>query len=150
MDLSIPLKSFKKSPIGKTDEQAKTGAAGGRIIGKMPKLPFARGDSIPPPDKSHCYSGLVGGVDPLQALQKKMISFRTALTGNCSKCRSSQDVEMHHIRALKDLKGRTFVEILILMISANRKSIGNRSCKASERNDLLRRTSYSSHRGAAA
>lgn len=126
MDLSIPLKSFKKSPIGKTDEQAKTDAlkAGGRIIGKMPKLPFARGDSIPPPDKSHSYSGLVGGVDPLKALQKKMISFRTALTGICSKCGSSQDVEMHHIRALKHLKGRTFVEIL--MISANRKSIGNR------------------------
>jgi len=69
LDLSRPLKPL--TPIGKTDEQAKTYAlkAGGKIIGKMPKLPFARGDSIPPPDKSHSYSGQISGVvkDPLQA-----------------------------------------------------------------------------------
>ena len=77
LDLSRPLKLLNKSPIEKTDEQAKTDAlkAGGKIIGKMPKLPFARGDPIPPPDKSHSYSGKIGGVikDPLQALQKEMI-----------------------------------------------------------------------------
>ena len=53
-----------------TDEQAKTEAleAGGQIIGQMPKRPFARGDLIPLPDKSHSYSGQGEVViqDPLQ------------------------------------------------------------------------------------
>ena len=44
MNLSIPLKSFKGTSIGKTDEQAKTDAleAGGKSIGQMPKIPFTR------------------------------------------------------------------------------------------------------------
>jgi group II intron reverse transcriptase/maturase len=127
-DLSSPIgrKTINKSPIGMTDETAKIHArsAGGDLLDKKIGIPYTKRGQIPPPDKSHSYTGNLNDAtinDPLRTLNWSVLRARTQLEGICSKCGSSEKVEMHHVRALKDLKGKSPVEKL--MISANRKQI---------------------------
>lgn len=125
-DLSKPIAS-RKNAIGMTDEKAQAYAkqAGGDLIVKMPKIPFTRGEHIPRPDKSHSYSGQITNEsiqkDPLATLNFSVLRARSALQGVCSKCGTSENIEMHHVRALKHLKGKSIISRL--MISANRKQI---------------------------
>jgi len=124
-DLSKPIN--KKAARGMTDQIARAHAikAGGDLVGNMPRIPFTRGERVPPPDKSHSYSGSIANESnqkhPLAKLNWSVLRARSAMQGICAKCGSSEHVEMHHVRALKDLTGKTVIESL--MISANRKQI---------------------------
>jgi len=120
-----------------TDERAKAHAkqAGGDLIGKMPRIPFTRAETVPAPDVSHSYSGSIANEstqrDPLAKLNWSVLRARSAMQGICAKCGSTEQIEMHHVRALKHLTGKTFIETL--MISANRKQIPLcRSCHLQE------------------
>ncbi len=138
-DLSRPINAKTgKTAIGATDAQAKAWAeeAGGQIKGSMPKIPYVKYGSIPkstlaplpqnwnPLHQSHEPHTPYGTHKHLEFLRKLKVRSgrgRTALEGICAMCESSSNVEMHHVRALKDLKGKTLVERM--MIAARRKSI---------------------------
>jgi group II intron reverse transcriptase/maturase len=59
--------------------------------------------------------------DPYTALRGKSERAHTALKGVCCVCGSEQKVEMHHVRRIKDLRGRT--KRSRIMIAINRKQI---------------------------
>jgi hypothetical protein len=125
-DLSEPLNS-KKPIIGNTDErQAKDAEkAGGKLIARKVRIPFTLAKEIEKPDLSHNFSGEDRGSgpirDPYVVLRGKAERAHTALKGFCCVCGSEQNVEMHHVRGIKDLKGRTKTERI--MIAINRKQI---------------------------
>jgi group II intron reverse transcriptase/maturase len=123
-DLSRPLKS-KRSVIGNTDERQAMDAAkaGGKLITRTVRIPFTLAKEIPKPDTSHSFSGRAPGSkrDPFVVLRGKAERAHTALKGVCCVCGSNQNVEMHHIRGIKELKGRTISERI--MIAINRKQI---------------------------
>nr|UCS09810.1 hypothetical protein [Percursaria percursa] len=138
-DFSRPIDAKTgKTVIGATDAQAKIWAkeAGGQIKGPMPKIPYVKYGTIPKPTlaplpqnwnplhqpyESHTSYGTHKHLEFLRKLNVRSGRGRTALEGVCAMCESSSNVEMHHVRALKDLKGKTLVERM--MIAAKRKSI---------------------------
>lgn len=138
-DLSRPLNAKTgKTALGATDAQAKAWAeeAGGQIKGSMPKIPYVKYGSIPKPTlaplpqnwnpshqskESYTLYGTHKHHEFLRKLNVRSGKGRTALEGIGAMCESSSNVEMHHVRALKDLKGKTLVERM--MIAARRKSI---------------------------
>ena len=119
----------KKSVIGQTDEQLRKWAiqAGGKLDHKLPQIPFLTYSKIPHPDVSALSRGWnpprslssENFPDPLRKLEWRGTRGRTSLKGTCAKCGETENVEMH--RALKHLKGRDPIEIL--MIAARRKQI---------------------------
>jgi group II intron reverse transcriptase/maturase len=135
-DLSRPLQA-KQQTVGATDAQAKAWAeeAGGRLSGPMSKLPFVRYADIPKPvltplsarwapnrnTLEQIGTNRHSHMDYLNTLRVRSGLGRTALEAECAMCGSAQFVEMHHIRSLKDLKGRTAAERI--MIASNRKVI---------------------------
>jgi group II intron reverse transcriptase/maturase len=123
-DLSKPMKS-KKPIIGNTDErQAKDAEkAGGKLIARKIRIPFTLAKEVAKPDLSHTFSGSGLGPSryPYVVLRGKAERAHTALKGSCCVCGSEQSVEMHHVRGIKDLKGRTKTERI--MIAINRKQI---------------------------
>lgn len=138
-DLSQPIKAKEgKMAQGATDAQAKLWAeqAGGQLKGPMPKIPYIKYATIPKPTlaplpkdwspdirprQPHAPYGTHIHLNILQNLNVRSSKGRTALQAVCSMCGSSSNVEMHHVRALKHLKGKTMVERM--MIAARRKSI---------------------------
>jgi group II intron reverse transcriptase/maturase len=125
-DLGKPLKAER--PIGVTDEllanmeESVTGTSSKRrkvTVG----LPFTRYASIPRPDIGVGTKVTDSGhlKDPLLALEWRSIRGSYALGLPCAICGTDLDVEMHHIRALKHLKGRDPVEKK--MIASMRKQI---------------------------
>ena len=75
------------------------------------------------PDLSHSFSGLGGKIlkDPYVVLNTRAEQAHSALSGVCSMCGSESNIEMHHVRGLKDLKGLERSERI--MIAINRKQI---------------------------
>ncbi len=143
-DLSRPIKAKRATPVGATDSQAQAWAkeAGGRLKGTMPALPFTRYTTIPKPEISPLPRGWVASpkkrlgkangsekwltdrhehFDFLNKIRVRSGRGRTALEAECAMCGSTENIEIHHVRALKDLKGKTPVERV--MIAAKRKSI---------------------------
>lgn len=136
-DLSGILKARPgKISKGATDAQAQVWAAeaGGKIKGPMPRIPFVKYKNIPLPDleclpsnwgTSTYTPGEIGAqyqhLKWLENIYARSGRGRTALEASCAECGSVTDVEMHHIRCIRDLKGKTLVERM--MIAANRKSI---------------------------
>lgn len=114
-DLGKPLKAER--PIGATDEifanmeesiTAKKSNRRKETFG----LPFTRYSTIPRPDigvgtKETNSAHLK---DPLLSLEWRSIRGNHALGLPCAICGTELNVEMHHIRALKNLKGRDPVE----------------------------------------
>ena len=114
-------------PIGITDEklsQMEESISGKPSIRRKAKagLPFTKYSSIPKPD-----IGVKAGKikrhldDPLSSLEWRSIRGNYAFGLPCALCGSEIDVEMHHIRALKHLKGKSPVEKK--MMSSMRKQI---------------------------
>jgi hypothetical protein len=133
-DLSRPIDAKTgKTAIGATDAQAKIWAKEGQLKGSMPKIPYIKYGTIPKPtlaplpknwNPSHQMNTPYGTHKHLQFLRKLYVRSgkgRTALEGVCATCKSNSNVEMHHVKALKDLKGKTLVDRM--MIAAKRKSI---------------------------
>ncbi len=133
-NLSRPIKA-KGVAAGSTDTQAKIWAeeAGGRLKGTMPAIPFVKYASISKPEVAPLpkeWTPLKAGpssfsppdhLDFLKVLRVRSGRGKTALEAECAACGSTEHVEMHHVRALKDLRGKTPVERM--MIAAKRKSI---------------------------
>lgn len=123
-DLSRPLKS-KIPSIGVTDEKQKADAksAGGELKDRKVRIPFTLAREVKKPDLSHSFSGLGEKTlkDPLLRLNTRAEQAHSALSGVCSMCGSESNIEMHHVRGLKDLKGRDRSERI--MIAINRKQI---------------------------
>lgn len=122
-DLSRPIDAKTgKTATGATDARAKSWAeeAGGKIKGPMPKIPYVKYGSIPKPtlaplpqnwnplDRpygSYKPQGNINNQKDLDFLRKLKVRSgrgRTALEGICAMCESSSNVEMHHVRALKN------------------------------------------------
>lgn len=142
-DLSRPINAKAgQTAIGATDAQAKIWAekAGGDIKGHMPKIPYIKYNTIPKPmlaplppnwspkhqpapnpKGSYTLYGKYIHLEFLRKLDVRSGRGRTALEGVCAMCESSSNVEMHHVRALKDLKDKSLVERM--MIASRRKSI---------------------------
>jgi group II intron reverse transcriptase/maturase len=123
-DLSRPLKS-KKSPVGMTDEKQKADAesAGGKLVDRKVRIPFTLAREVKKPDLSHSFDGSGGRTlkDPYSVLNTRAEQAHSALQGVCSLCGSKNNIEMHHVRGLKDLKGRERSDRI--MIAINRKQI---------------------------
>jgi hypothetical protein len=123
-DLSRPLKS-KIPSVGVTDEKHKADAksAGGELKDRKVRIPFTLAREVKKPDLSHSFSGLGGKTlkDPYSVLNTRAEQAHSALSGVCSMCGSENNIEMHHVRGLKDLKGRDRSERI--MIAINRKQI---------------------------
>jgi group II intron reverse transcriptase/maturase len=127
-DLGKPLKG---PSIGANDEKLKhdAKAAGGELIGEFKGLLYTKYKQIPSPDLKPLAKGwkpMVGPYEdhmtyPLTTYVERTLRGRTALKGVCASCRSTVNVEMHHVRKLADLKGRSYVEKV--MIASNRKQI---------------------------
>jgi group II intron reverse transcriptase/maturase len=105
-----------KNPLGITDlALSEMEESVSRKISKRrkekPGLPFTKYSSIPRPDLGVA-AGRIKNThhDPLQSLEWR--TFRGSYTFGlpCAICGSENGVEMHHIRALKHLKGKTAVE----------------------------------------
>jgi group II intron reverse transcriptase/maturase len=145
--MSLYKRRGEKVPIGATDSKlVRVGTeAGSKInisVKKLPYLPFTKYRDITPPDKraaskeqsqTSAERVLMGDethiTDPIRKLVTLAIRGRMMLSQTCASCGIGEGVEMHHVRALKDLKGRNFVEKQ--MIAANRKQIPLcRSCHA--------------------
>lgn len=128
-DLSKLLGS--KKAAGVTDQQLLGWAreAGGNIKlpSRLPGLPYTRARFISKPDikplpsnwKANFRNKIIQ--DPLKGLEWRSLRGRTVLEASCAVCGSTQNVEMHHVRGLKSLKGVDKVEQL--MIAARRKQI---------------------------
>jgi len=123
-DLRKPLQS-KKPIIGNTDQRQIKDAAKGKLIARTVRIPFTLAKEVAPlPDLSHSFDGRGAGPrDPYMILRGRAERAHTALffKGVCSACGSENSVEMHHVRGIKDLKGRTRSERI--MIAVNRKQI---------------------------
>lgn len=133
-DLSRLIKAPEgETPIGGTDQRYEKWAesVGGvlhpharKVWGK---IPFVKARDIPAPDLAplprnfNSLKGEFAMKDPLVTLAGRGIRGRTLLQGVCSVCGSTEQVEMHHVRKLSDLKERGYVESL--MIAAQRKQI---------------------------
>ncbi|MEM9686432.1 MAG: reverse transcriptase domain-containing protein [Bacteroidota bacterium] len=125
-DLGKPLKA--KRTIGATDEllakmeESVTGKSSKRRKGTS-GIPFTRYSTIPKPDIGVGTKVNNSGhlKDPLLALEWRSIRGNYAFGLPCAICGTDQEVEMHHIRALKHLKGRDPVEKK--MMAAMRKQI---------------------------
>lgn len=138
-DLSIAIKPKKgKTAYGATDTKAIKWAesAGAKVKHKMPSLPFTKYKYIKKPDLAPLSKGWHPGKNKtvndiihmqnnhapeLGKLAIRAIRGRSLLESSCAKCGETSAVEMHHVRALKGLKGKTVVEKM--MMAANRKSI---------------------------
>ena len=129
-DLSGPLKAKPgKSAVGMTDSKLAEWAqeAGGNLTGALKGIPYIRAVDVSLPDLKPLSSKWIANrkhkpfQDPLERLRWRGIRGRTSLTAACAICGSADGVEMHHVRALKHLKGRDLVEQL--MIVARRKQI---------------------------
>lgn len=129
-DLSRPLKAKSgKTAVGMTDSKLTSWAqeAGGNLTGALKGVPYRRVADISLSDLKPLSSKWVANKkdasfkDPLERLRWRGLRGRTSLTATCAICESADGVEMHHVRALKDLKGRDLVEQL--MIAARRKQI---------------------------
>lgn len=124
-DLSKPLKS-KKSIIGVTDEKQVEDAkrAGGDLLkaGNI-RIPFVYARDVKKPDISFSYTGrgFKTSKDPYVYLNTRFERAHSALKGVCSICGATENIEMHHIRAIKDLKGKDLTERIMMAI--NRKQI---------------------------
>ena len=59
--------------------------------------------------------------DPYIHLDTRAERAHSALRGMCSVCGETENVEMHHVRAIKDLKNRNPTERIMMAI--NRKQI---------------------------
>ena len=129
-DLSRPLKAKPgKTATGMTDLKLTQWAveAGGNLKGALKGIPYTSARDVSKPDllplrpqwKANKRDG--NFQDPLEKLRWRGLRGRTSLMATCAVCGSTDGVEMHHVRALKDLKGRDFVEQL--MIAARRKQI---------------------------
>lgn len=129
---------YKNGGKGATDHKlSQVGIkAGSKInisIDNCPYIPFTKYSTITPPDKRAASKQQAmpttdvllrenrAIADPVRKLVVLSIRGRMALNQTCASCGTGEEVEMHHVRALKDLKGRNFVEIQ--MIAANRKQI---------------------------
>ena len=126
---SIGVKSGKTAN-GITDDLLKKWAvqSGGKLDGKLPKIPFigmknvSLPDTRPLPQNWSSTTLLVKShTDPLSKLSWRSIRGRTSLSGTCAVCGETEGVVMHHVRGLKDLKGRNYVERM--MMTARRKQI---------------------------
>nr|YP_009710015.1 hypothetical protein [Coleochaete scutata]QFU80120.1 hypothetical protein [Coleochaete scutata] len=113
-DLSKPLEAKKgaNQSVGATDKQLKEWAekAGGKLEGSIPAIPYSKYKDIPKPDtkplqKDWTPKDREDGTmpDPLRKLNWRSLRGRTALTGVCARCGANDNVEMHHVRKLKDL-----------------------------------------------
>lgn len=133
-DLSRLIKPAEgKTPIGSTDQRYEKWAESvGGVLHPHPKkvwgkIPFVKARDIPAPDLTplprsfNLLKGEFAMKDPLVTLAGRGIRGRTLLQGVCSVCGSTEQVEMHHVRKLSDLKERGYVESL--MIAAQRKQI---------------------------
>ena len=114
-DLGQPLKADR--PIGATDELlAKMEKSVPGTRSKRPKitigLPFTRYADIPWPDIGVGIKGTENDhlKDPLLALKWRSIRGGYAFGLPCAICGTELNVEMHHTRAFKHLKGRDPVE----------------------------------------
>jgi hypothetical protein len=144
-DLSKELKAKKgKTPVGATDAMVSLNSerAGAKLKGALPSMPYTKYKDIGKPDiaplKKDWKPPSVYALqtnnplspkaidslhmkDPLHKLNWRAVRGRTALEASCALCAETEGVEMHHIRRLKYLKGKTLVEQR--MIAAMRKSI---------------------------
>lgn len=128
-DLSKPLQSVQS--VGSTDIQRmrEAKAAGGKLSGFISGIPFSKYHEIGKPDLKPLNKlwapkpGTKEKVlpDPLRILNWNSIRGRNILEGVCAKCGERDNVEMHHVRKLADLRGRNFAESM--MIAAQRKQI---------------------------
>lgn len=123
-DLSLPLKS-KKSIIGTTDEKQKMDArlAGGDLLDQANiRIPYVFARELKKPDISVSYTGkgTKAFKDPYIHLDTRAERAHSALRG-ISVCGETENVEMHHVRAIKDLKNRNPTERIMMAI--NRKQI---------------------------
>jgi group II intron reverse transcriptase/maturase len=114
-NLGQPLKAER--PIGATDEllaKMEESVSSTRFKrGKITTgLPFTRYPNIPRPDIGVGTKVTENGhqKDPLLALEWRSIRGSYAFGLPCAICGTELNVEMHHIRALKHLKGRDPVE----------------------------------------
>lgn len=126
-DLSKPIKS--KNAIGITDsalaemEETVTNKPSRRRTQTLKGLPFTKYSTISKPDigvftkykNNHPFS------NPLESLTWRTIRGVDAFKLPCAICGAENNVEMHHIRQLKNLKGKDLIEKK--MISAMRKQI---------------------------
>jgi group II intron reverse transcriptase/maturase len=123
-DLSAPLRS-KRPAIGNTDarQMADAVGAGGRLVVRTVRLPYTLAKDVAKPDLGHSFDGRGTGPhrDPYVILRSRAERAHSALSGVCSACQHTDGVEMHHVRGLKDLRGRTLSERI--MIAVNRKQI---------------------------
>jgi group II intron reverse transcriptase/maturase len=132
-DLSIPIKT-KTNSIGVTDQELED-----NIPSKMRKterkikgVPFTKYKDIKRPDIKPLAkdfnrritfgdSGDSTLPDPLISLNWRTSRGTLALNSICAICGSDKRIEMHHIRGLKYIKGKTLVELM--MMKAKRKQI---------------------------
>nr|YP_009710018.1 hypothetical protein [Coleochaete scutata]QFU80123.1 hypothetical protein [Coleochaete scutata] len=126
-DLSKPILTKKrKVAAGTTDQQLTKWAeeAGGIVTPAPIRLPYTKSCEISPPDVKSLSSNWKAQQpikDPLEMLNWRSLRGRNLLISPCAICGSNEEVEMHHVRGLKDIKGRSLVEQL--MIAAKRKQI---------------------------
>ena len=123
-DLSRSIKPEKRA-IGNTDWRQMEDArkAGGKLKPTRVSLPYTLAREIPKPDIRHSFSGISGGKirDPYTTMHNMALRAHGKFCGSCCACGSTENVEMHHVRGLKHLKGKDVTEKLI--IAANRKAI---------------------------
>ena len=116
---------MRKTPVGVTDDKQKADAAesGGELKNRTIRIPFTLAKEVSKPDLRHSYSGQHGQTkkDPFLVLNTRAEQAHSALQGVCCLCGTSSEIEMHHVRGLKDLKGRQRSEKI--MIAINRKQI---------------------------
>jgi len=113
------------TPLGATEErlEATNKAMGGTGNIKIPGItPYRSFMSIPKPDlKTTSRESTQTLRDSSTALAVYYIRGARAFGLPCLICGETENVEMHHIRKISDLKGKTALEIAI--IAANRKQI---------------------------
>nr|YP_009710020.1 hypothetical protein [Coleochaete scutata]QFU80125.1 hypothetical protein [Coleochaete scutata] len=129
-DLSIPIKT-KAGTIGTTDQELED-----NIPSKMRKterkikgVPFTKYKDIKGPDLKPLAKDFGKRIifgdstlpDPLISLNWRTSRGTLALNSICAICGSNERIEMHHIRGLKYIKGKTPVELM--MMKAKRKQI---------------------------
>jgi group II intron reverse transcriptase/maturase len=118
-DLSGQLKA--KEALGITDEKLGQWTPGGKPPVKAKGLPFTRYKEIPRPDIGVSTTRASHLQDPLRSLEWRTIRGNYALGRPCSICGTYDNVEMHHVKGLKYIKGKTLVEKQ--MMAAMRKQI---------------------------
>lgn len=129
-DLSRVIKKSDRAPVGKTDEEVRKDAekAGGMVETKIQGIPYSRYREIPLPDlkplarnwtpKDRREGFIPYVVTKLHLGLRARIGFENAV---CAACGSSENIEMHHVRKVSEIKGVTAIQKQ--MQAANRKAI---------------------------